>query len=149
MLKFAKWGPFGVIALLMLGLVGVGVLTGASSCWSGAADRLGSALAKEPVLAAHPAGSEPVSGGTSSCDADDGHVEAWQDYRLSIPDAEALAFYRDAAVGGGWRPVEGRRSPCYAKEVGGSTAYLYTGRPTEGDLFAVTITADTDGSPWC
>jgi hypothetical protein len=149
MLKIAKWGPLGVIAVLLLGLAGVGVLTGASSCWSGAADRLGSAVAKEPVLAAHPAGSEPLSGGTASCDADDGHVEAWQDYRLSVPEAEALAFYREAAVGGGWRPVEGHRSPCYAKEVGGSIAYLLTGRSYEGDRFTLSIRADTEGTPGC
>ena len=149
MLKIAKWGPLGLIAVLVLGLFGVGVLTEDSDCRSGAADRLGSALAKESVLAAYPAGSAPVSGGTASCDFDDGHVQAWQDYRLAVPDTEGLEFYRDVAVAEGWRPVEGHRSPCYAKEVGGSTAFLLTGRSYEGDRFTVSITADIEGSPWC
>ena len=123
MLKMAEWGPLGLIAVLVLGLFGAGVLTEDSDCWSGAADRLGSALAKESVLAAYPAGSEPVSGGTAPCDSDDGHVQAWQDYRLAVPDTEGLAFYRDAAAAEGWRPVEGHRSPCYAKEVGAAPRF--------------------------
>lgn len=143
--KLAKWGPLGLIAVIPLGFVAFQALTGGPPFCSSAENRLRSALVAEPVLAAHPAGIEPAAAGSASCDEDDRHVEAWQDYRLSIPDAEALAFYREAADAGGWRPVEDGGMLRFTKEVAGSTASLSIGRRSEGEPFRLSVSAVAEG----
>ncbi|GGU32239.1 hypothetical protein [Streptomyces daghestanicus] len=109
-----------------------------------AEDRLGDALAGEPVLATAPDGAR-VKESYRSCDDDDLFVVAGTSYAYDGTRGTALAHLRADAAAQGWRDGAGT---CLTKRVGGTTAYLTLEGPDDGTLW-VELVADRDNSDWC
>jgi len=133
-------------------VLGVASWTSTGSVYdcSAAEDRLGAALAQDPLFTAPPAGVERVSVKIRPCDEDDGHVEVAGRYRPApgVPDAEQR--FRASLDGHGWRarPSERGAARCWSKETAGTTAYLRLKR-SNGRGLAVVLYADRQGTEWC
>jgi hypothetical protein len=113
-------------------------------------DRLADVMAGETVLDAAPEGAGQKDR-YQDCD-DDRSVVVGTRYRYDGASGQALRHYGEAARADGWRPrtaAGGETAPsCFAKSVGGTTAYLEVEGPDNG-LLHVEIVADHAKSQWC
>ncbi|MFF3939205.1 hypothetical protein [Streptomyces phaeofaciens] len=139
-------------AVTMAGVVGAGLLVVgwpvvsflASYGCGDREDRLAEVVAGEAVLG------DGLKGATAEesyreCDDDDRFVVVGARYRYGGSVDSVLEHYGRAARDEGWAASG---SGCFAKDLGGTTAYLTVEGPDDG-RFHVEIVADAEGSPWC
>ncbi|MCG5215431.1 hypothetical protein [Streptosporangium sp. KLBMP 9127] len=117
-------------------------------------DQFAAALATLSILESHPADATPQRDRGSTCDNDDRIVSVWQSYRSSGSRADALSFYRDAAIMDGWKPVleeGGEETGCFIKSFGRSEVHLSVsmGEAVYGDGYDVKVSSSLDGGGWC
>lgn len=132
----------GIAAVLGLVVVGapVGYFLVAYGCGT-EEERLGEALARDPVLDDGPDGAE-VRESYQECDDDDLFVAAGKVYGYEGESRESvLVHYRGAAQAHGWL-LHGA-GDCFSKEIDGTVAYLSIEGPADG-AFQVGVIADRD-----
>ncbi|MFD7699441.1 hypothetical protein [Streptomyces caelestis] len=114
-------------------------------------DRLAEVMAGETVLDAAPDGADGKDR-YQECDDDDRFVVVGARYRYDGSPENVLRYYGETARADGWRPRAGAGDDtapgCFAKSVGGTTAYLDVTGPDDG-LLHVEIVADRAQSQWC
>lgn len=114
-------------------------------------DRLAGVMAGETVLDAAPEGAGREDR-YQECDDDDRFVVVGARYRYDGSPENALRHYGEAARADGWRPRtaagDDTAASCFAKPMGGTTAYLDVEGPDDG-LLHVEIVADHAKSQWC
>lgn len=136
----------GLVAVVALVVVGVpaGYLLIDYGC-GGAEQRLGEALAADPVLDDGPDGAEPQES-YQECDDDDLFVVAGTAYRFGGSRGQGLSHYRDAAEAHGWRY---RTSDCFTKSIDGTLAQLTVVGPADGSLHVEIIAQRDSSEPEC
>ncbi|MDX3525455.1 hypothetical protein P1P75_03155 [Streptomyces sp. ID05-39B] len=157
----------GASGIALIGATGVWALSGGLYGCTKADEELAPTLASLPILDAHPSPTRPQDERYSGCDEDDGFAYAGQSYRLTIPRADVLTFYRQVATEGGWRLENVGPSPspapdslavdtsalCFDKAVAGTTAHLAVWFPSDlgdsPDEYGLEVTASHDGTAWC
>lgn len=137
----------GIVAAVGLVIVGapVGYFLVGYGCGADE-ERLGEALARDPVLDDGPDGAEERES-YQECDDDDLFVVAGKAYAYEGESRESvLVHYRDAAQAHGWRH---RVDDCFSKRIDGTVAYLSVEGLADG-AFEVSILADRDDTgSWC
>ncbi|TWF87420.1 hypothetical protein FHX78_114429 [Streptomyces capillispiralis] len=144
--------PVAAVAVSASVLVGLPALYFLTGYGCGAdEDRLAEVMAAETVLDGAPEGARREDR-YQECDDDDRFVVVAAQYRYDGSSGAALRHYGEAARADGWRPRDGAGSgtapSCFAKSLGGTTAYLHVEGPEHG-LLHVSLVADAAKSQWC